>query len=391
MAVNVRDGAMSSIRKRIWQTKGEEKTAWIVDYKDQEGVSRLKTFAKKKDAQAWMDNALFEVRQGTHTAESASITVGEAGERWLCNAEDDKLEEATVRQYRQHVDLHIRPYLANKKLSELTVPLVNKFARTLARDGRSPPMVKKIMTSLGSLISDAQEAGEVARNVVRERSPRRRGKGQEKRNKRLLRIGTDIPSPDEIRRILAEGRRPIVVTAIFTGMRASELRGLMWESVDFEGKVIHVQRRADRLNKIGPPKSAAGQRSIPMTPMVLNTLREWKLRCPPSEMGLVFPNGAGNVENHTNLYRRVFGQAQIEASVTVEGRAKYGLHAFRHFYASWLLGEKARGGLEVSPKRAQTLLGHSSITMTMDVYGHLLPPKSDEAGEFAAGERALLS
>ena len=105
----------------------------------------------------------------------------------------------------------------------------------------------------------------------------------------------------------------------------------------------------------------------------------------------MFPTGAGNVENHTNLYRRVFGQAQIEASVTVEGRAKYGLHAFRHFYASWLLGEKARGGLEVSPKRAQTLLGHSSITMTMDVYGHLLPPKSDEAGEFAAGERALLS
>ena len=382
---------MSSIRKRSWQAGGEERTAWVVDYKDQDGVRRLKTFGKRKAAQAWMDNALFEVRQGTHTAESASITVNEAGERWLRNAEDDKLEEATVRQYRQHVDLHIRPYLANKKLSELTVPLVNKFARTLARDGRSPAMVKKIMTSLGSLISDAQEAGEVARNVVRERSPRRRGKGQEKRNRRQLRIGIDIPSPDEIRRLLAEGHRPIVVIAIFTGMRASELRGLTWADVDFEGKVIHVRRRADRLNKIGPPKSAAGQRSIPMTPMVLNTLREWKLRCPPSAMGLVFPNGAGNVENHTNLYRRVFGQAQIDAGVTVDGRAKYGLHAFRHFYASWLLGEKARGGLEVSPKRAQTLLGHSSITMTMDVYGHLLPPKSDEAGEFAAGERALLS
>jgi len=409
---------MSSVRKRTWQSGGETKSAWVVDYFDQQGVRRLKTFAKKKEAEEWRTTALFEVKQGTHTADSASITVGDAGERWLRNAEQDGLEKSTTRQYRQHLDLHIRPYIGHKKLSELSVPLVNDLKRTLVEEGRSPAMVGKAISSLGALIADAQEHGLVSRNVVREMRPRRRAKSGEKRHRKRLQIGVDIPAPEEIQKIVAaaEGNvRPVIVTAIFTGMRASELRGLMWEDVDLDAKVIHVRRRADRWNNIGSPKSGAGHRAIPMTPMVANTLKEWKLACPrlgvkkdtegrvidPGEPRYVFPNGAGKVENHGNLYRRVFGAVQIAAGVAVDtGKRdkddkpilspKYGPHAFRHFYASWLLGEKARGGMEVSPKRAQTLLGHSSIQMTMDVYGHLLPPKGDEADEFAAGERALL-
>src|SRR4030095_3384504 len=92
-------------------------------------------------------------------------------------------------------------------------------------------------------------------------------------------IGRDVPSVEEIQTILtkAEGRwRPLLVTAVFTGMRSSELRGLTWGDVDLKKKIIHVRQRANLWGEIGAPKSMAGHREIPMSPPVINTLREWK-------------------------------------------------------------------------------------------------------------------
>jgi integrase len=71
--------------------------------------------------------------------------------------------------------------------------------------------------------------------------------------------------------------------------------------------------------------------------------------------------------------------------------AKYtGMHALRHFYASWCINRKADGGLELPAKVVQERLGHSSITMTLDVYGHLFP-RGDDAEELAAAERAFMT
>ena len=103
----------------------------------------------------------------------------------------------------------------------------------------------------------------------------------EKRQRGKLKVGVDIPTREEIKAIVGalEGRwRPVLLTAIFTGLRASELRGLRWEDVDFEKKELHVRQRADRYSVIGKPKSKSGERTVPLTPIVLNTLREWKLR-----------------------------------------------------------------------------------------------------------------
>ena len=119
--------------------------------------------------------------------------------------------------------------------------------------------------------------------------------------------------------------------------------------------------------------------------MVVNVLKEWRLQCPQSDLGLVFPTGAGKVEAHSNIYRRGLG-ATLEACGLAgkDGRQKYGLHALRHFYASWLIGQGFK------PKRVQQLLGHSSIQMTFDVYGHLFPSEEDDHERLAAGELALV-
>ena len=109
------------------------------------------------------------------------------------------------------------------------------------------------------------------------------------------------------------------------------------------------------------------------------------------KLGLVFPNGAGNVEDLSNIHRRGFGAVQAECGITGEGgKIKYGLHALRHFYASWMINRKQDGGLELPAKKVQQRLGHSSIVMTLDVYGHLFPDTGDEFDELAAAEQALL-
>jgi integrase len=276
--------------------------------------------------------------------------------------------------------------------------VVRDFTDRLRKDGRSPAMVRRVVGDLGSILADAQERGLVAQNVVRSMSHRKKRRDSERRHKPRLMIGVDIPSPVEIRSIVAHlsGRwRPILMTAIFTGLRASELRGLRWEDVDLKKAEVHVRQRADKFLTIGKPKSAAGQRTIPMPPILVNTLRGWKLACPKSGLGLVFPTGAGNVEYHVNIVVRGLGPAQIAAGVTKldkDGKsvAKYtGLHALRHFYASWCINRRVDGGLELPLKVVQHRLGHSTIQMTADIYGHLFP-SGDDGAELAAAERSLL-
>ena len=151
--------------------------------------------------------------------------------------------------------------------------------RGQARARQLPAMVRKIRASLSAILSDAQERGLVGQNVVRTlraRRPRGVEAHADRRQKSKLKIGVDIPTPDEIRAIIAHlsGRwRPIILTAIFTGLRASELRGLRWEDIDLNAE-LHVRQRADRFNAIGRPKSEAGERIVPLPPPVVAMLRE---------------------------------------------------------------------------------------------------------------------
>ncbi len=386
-----------SVRKRTWTTgKGIEKSAWAVDYTDNTGRRRLKTFKLKKDADSFSATAHVEVRQGTHVAESATVTVKEAAVLWQKSCADAGLERTTLAQYKQHVDLHIVPMIGNTKLSKITVPSVRAFQDQLRDNDRSADMIKRVTISLGSILSDAQERGLVVRNAVHEMS-KHRGKSasaSEKRQKRRLRYGAEIPTMGEVRTILeaAEGRyRPLLITAIFTGLRSSELRGLTWADIDLEKGLLHVRQRADAYQVIGMPKSDAGQRTIPLPPMVVNTLREWKMACPKGELDLAFPNGEGNIEWHANIIKRGLHPTLIKAGVITGGKPKYtGLHSLRHWFASWCINSKKDGGLELSPKAVQSRMGHSSIQITFDTYGHLFPAV-DETQALADAESRLLA
>jgi integrase len=326
---------MATVRKRTWKSRGIERTAWVVDYFDQAGKRRLKTFDTKKEADAWKVTALHEVAQGTHTAQSASVTVAEATELWIKDCEANSLEFGTIKQRREHLRLHIAPFIGREKLSKLTMPRINQFMADLRSNGRSLSMRRKVLTNVKTMITFAQGQGLVAQNVARGVKI----KGDERESATgPLRDGQNFPSRAELRTIMeqATGRwRPLVITAIFTGMRASELRGLSWADVDLEEGVIHVRQRADAWGTIGKPKSKAGSRDIPLPPIVVNTLRIWKNECPVGELGLAFPNGRGNVETHANILHRFWEPLQVKAGLTThEGAAKYSFHALRHAAAS---------------------------------------------------------
>jgi integrase len=369
---------MASIRKRTWKSGSEEKTAWIADYFDQGGQRHIKTFKQKKEADAWLVAARREVQQGTHTPASNRTTVAEAGELWIAEAEADGLERSTVRQYRQHLDYHIKPLIGAVRLAELSTATVKDFRNQLIQEQRSRAMTKKVVASLGAILATAMESGKVAQNVVRVQTPRRRReRGLDQRHKRRLEVGIDIPTKDEIRAMLAHSQgwfRPLIVTATFTGLRASELRGLRWSDVDLDRGELTVRQRADRWGMIGSPKSDAGKRSVPLAPIVANALKEWRLACPKGEADLVFPTSQGRPRQINTIHTSGLVPLQKAAGIIEGSKPKYGMHALRHAAASLFIEQG------FTPKRVQALMGHSTIQMTFDTYGHLFPaPEDDQA------------
>jgi integrase len=277
------------------------------------------------------------------------------------------------------------------------MPAVEAFKDELLKT-RSRALVRAVLTSLKGIVKEARRRGLIATNPAEGVSVDLRRSEEE----------AAIPAKDHFRAMLLKspdlwpltrqtttrGRenklvpiswRPLLITAIFTGMRASELRGLTWKHVDLKAGVLQVRQRADRWQQIGPPKSRAGRRDIPLAPMVVNTLREWKLACPATELDLVFPSERGQVTLHSNLYRQGFLPILKACGLIAEdGAAPYNFHSLRHAAASLFI-EQGR-----TPKRVRTVMGHSSIQVTFDIYGHLFPSQEDDRTTMAQLEARLL-
>lgn len=425
------------IRQRRWTWKGKEKSAWVVEYFDLKGKRRLKTFKTRRAAEGWAAETRVSIKRGTHIADSDSATVAEAGELWMQTGKENGLVRSSLKQNREHLDLHIAPFIGDVKLSQLSVPFIRAFEGNLRDEGRSPALTRKVLSSLGAIVADAQERGLAMHNPVREMRAnrgKRRTKATRERRKPLA-VGVDIPTPAETKAVLHAStgfRRAFFATAALSGLRASELRGLRWQDVDLSKATITVRQRADAWSEIDQPKSEAGYRTVPVPSLVVNALKEWKLACPLrntgrkdadggpiKELHYVFPTGKGQVESHSNLVQRQWWPLQVTAGVSApvvddggnpvmaldaDGkvffdhndkpipamRAKYsGLHALRHFFCSWCAARTQDGGLGLPLKTVQVRMGHSTLAMTADRYGHLFPSQ-DDAEVLAAGERALM-
>lgn len=204
-------------------------------------------------------------------------------------------------------------------------------------------------------------------------------------------------------------RHAMLLTAAISGARASELRGAFEEDIDFKSGHWQVQRRADAWGNLGPLKSASAYRTITLPPAVLIELRKWLLQRPkqgkldweagfrPQHGRLLFCNEEGHVLDKTAVLSRAWyaacegagimrprHDAKPNAAGKIPLRPSYDFHSLRHYFASEQI---ARGA---SPKELQVALGHSTIQVTFDVYGHLFKFHEEAARQRAAASAANL-
>ncbi|UCF84569.1 MAG: site-specific integrase, partial [Desulfobacteraceae bacterium] len=144
---------------------------------------------------------------------------------------------------------------------------------------------------------------------------------------------------------------------------------LKWSDIDWYNSQLII-RRTFQHGRFYEPKSATSKRNIDLGPTVMAQLKEWKLACPPNGLDLVFPNDTGKPIDKNNLIRRHFEPALRRA-----GLRRIRFHDLRHTYASLLIAQGEH------PKYIQVQMGHSSINVTMDTYGHLMNTVNQESAK----------
>ncbi len=153
-----------------------------------------------------------------------------------------------------------------------------------------------------------------------------------------------------------------------TGLRISEARGLVWDAVDLDQKVLEVRQRADAKSHLGRVKSRAAYRIVVLDGKTAAWLTRWRPHCPKGELGLVFPNQRGRPESYQNLYHRRWKPLCGDLGLLdAAGTPLFAFHSARHYRVSELIHVGA------NVREIMGEIGHASSALTLDRYGHLFP------------------
>ena len=365
------------------------------------GKRRRKRFSRWGDADKWLKTqpASADDARGVGGAAASSVTLKELGAKHVADRKQAGRERGTWQKYEEHFTAHLCVVeLSDGDFAGATlagVPIAQlrpRHFRQLKSDlvtTRSHAMALKIWSTLKAALdfAVAMEWIEVnaATAVKIDRKPRRGAEAT-----------VVIPPKAEIA-LLYDALQPrmgepvtfgqaFVLTAMSTGLRPSELRGLRWSSLAIDAPPFQVKvvERVDGWNQVAAPKSAAGFRIVPLPASTAKLLREWRLACPKSAArNLVFPTSEGHYQHPANLLTRIWSPLQVAIGLKepiidpVTGRQardaegqprwahRYTLYSLRHAYASIQIE------LGMQPKVLQQRMGHASIQVTLDTYGHL--------------------
>jgi integrase len=173
--------------------------------------------------------------------------------------------------------------------------------------------------------------------------------------------------------------KAMAALAALAGLRPSELRALRWSDVELgRHPTVTISQRADAWCTIGSPKAESSRRAVPLGEVAAMALKAWKLAQAPGR-ALVFGTGTDRPDMLGNLQHRL-----LEPLCTAAGVPRYTWHSLRHYaISSWLAAL-------IDIKTVQHWAGHTTLAMTLDTYGHLIP-RTDDHQRIAAAERALLA
>jgi integrase len=387
---------MATVNKRRWKAAdGKFKEAWRIAYTDREGKRRFEQVPTKRQADARRIQIEGDLNKGVHVADAATITVAEACDLWIAAGEADGLEWGTLKQRRTLCRLHIKPLIGDRRLARLTVPEIETFRDALVAT-RPRVTSAKTVRALSSVLNEAMRRGLLGQNVATNVKVKNKSRDEEPVAipdrgdlkgiiTAALSLGNDIPEV-----------HPMLLLDISTGLRGSELRGLRWPDLDFKTNTVNVRQRADERCILGKLKSKAAYRTIPVATEVMMVMKAWKLRCPPSQDDLVFPNREGKPIHPNSLREDRWQPVLIRAELTRKterkdstGRwiheHKYGMHHLRHACASRWIRQN------VDLKSLTRWMGHSSVAITINIYGHLLKDEERDAAIVAASYAELMA
>lgn len=320
------------------------------------------------EARSWRVDAQARLQAGTLSA-AASPTVAEASEQFVAEMKSGRFRQkggypykpSTIRGYERDLAKHTLPELGGKRIARLQRPELQRWVDALTTPERSPSTVKNVVAALRALVGFSELRGWTHVNPC---DGLRLPAGEEARDR--------IASPSEaatLISILRSDDRLALGLALYAGLRLGELLALEVTAIDLDGGWIHVRRSWDPGAKEFIPTKSRKARKVPIIDRLTALAADhFVLLNHPSE-GLVFPS-AGNRDWPTDpaILRRRGYKRWDDA-----GLHRLGFHEARHTFASIAIA----AGLNA--KTLSTYMGHATITITLDRYGHLMPGSEVEA------------
>jgi integrase len=306
-----------------------------------------------------------------------SISVGEfLAQCWL-PAIRTTIRPTTFHGYRSHVEHQIEPRLGSLQLSRLSASHLNGFYADLLTDGRAnrtgglnPTTVKRVHATIHRALRDAVRWGYLSKNPADAADPPRKAESLE------MRTWTS----QELRRFLNAVRTDdfyeLWLLYAVTGMRRGEALGLRWCDVDLSRQQIAVRQTVIAVGGdiyVSRPKTAKGRRVIALDRTTTASLRRLERRTKPGDDHLLFSNGGNEPLDPTRVTKRFL------SLVKENGLPPIRLHDLRHTHATLAL----QAGIH--PKIVSERLGHSTVSLTLDVYSHAIPHMQKDAAAKIAG------
>ena len=338
---------------------------------------RTRTFHALKDAVRWRARTRLEL----DGSGGRVPRVRDAGERFLAAIEagtalsrsGTPYRPSTVNGYRRELRQRIYPAIGDRRLDAVTRGDVLALSGGMQGEGLAPTTVRNTIVPLRALYRWAADHDITARNPTRGLAmPGVSGSRRER-----------FATPSEVRALLASldpRDRALWATAAFAGLRRGELMGLRWSDVDLDAGELHVRQAfSPAAKRMGPPKTKAGQRTVPLSAQLAELLAAHRELSRGVRAELVFARGtlADANRGHRGSPKAPFSDSTVGVRALrvwrSAGLEPLGMHEARHTFASSLL---AAG---VPMKVVSALMGHTTIAVTVDLYSHLLPGAGADA------------
>lgn len=350
--------------------KRSANTGYRARYRDPLGRQRSRSFARKADAQRFLLEMESDKARGTWIdPRGADMPLAEWAEEFLRLSR--RLAPTTRQTYRRDLDKYVLPRFGAYRIGRIPPDEIENWLNDEIDGGTAPSSVHRHYRTLRRMLQVAVDKQKLLANPCQRVQPPRVP------SREMVFLGWEQVAA--LANAHSDRYRALVYLAVDSGMRWSELIGLRRARVDLRNRKVRVTEQLIRLEAgewiRKEPKTPASVRSITISPFTAGLLAHHLDHFAEAGLdGLVFVNEAGHPLISSSFWNNHFRRAQRRVGVTCR------FHDLRHSSVALAIAEGAH------PKAIQTRMGHSSINVTLDRYGHLFP-ELDESIASAFGER----